>query len=292
MKAHQWNVPIFLAEAKKTSTMVVERATQLARMVNALRKGNFPQFVSLFHPSATPPGRGAEKRFNRAFGRDARKAASSTWLEYRYGWKPFMKDVQDAVNTVMDQVERPSSGVGRVRAQSSNSTITVERNSRVFVDTDVNIYIRGNVILELTESTRATWAFRPSAGATPGRFGLVNPLEVAWELIPLSFVADWFAPIGSYIRSLDVPYTTEHVGGSYGTRCASVRKIVATKCERIGASWSGFDGTSTWLEVKRLKMLNLPTLELADMPFRFDLGSAQVASAIALLHQALSRLGR
>lgn len=33
--------------------------------------------------------------------------------------------------------------------------------------------------------------------------GLTNPLEVTWELLPFSFVADWFLPIGDYVSILD-----------------------------------------------------------------------------------------
>jgi hypothetical protein len=31
--------------------------------------------------------------------------------------------------------------------------------------------------------------------------GLVNPLEIAWEVVPYSFVVDWFLPVGSYIAA-------------------------------------------------------------------------------------------
>lgn len=39
----------------------------------------------------------------------------------------------------------------------------------------------------------------------PAKVGLTNPLSVAWELIPFSFVVDWFLPIGKYLDALDVP---------------------------------------------------------------------------------------
>jgi hypothetical protein len=34
--------------------------------------------------------------------------------------------------------------------------------------------------------------------------GLVNPAEIAWEVVPYSFVVDWFLPIGSYISAWGV----------------------------------------------------------------------------------------
>jgi len=35
------------------------------------------------------------------------------------------------------------------------------------------------------------------------RLGLLNPVAVLWEVVPLSFVVDWFIPIGTYLASLD-----------------------------------------------------------------------------------------
>jgi hypothetical protein len=34
------------------------------------------------------------------------------------------------------------------------------------------------------------------------QMGLTNPLVVAWELIPFSFVADWFIQVGDYLTAL------------------------------------------------------------------------------------------
>jgi hypothetical protein len=33
------------------------------------------------------------------------------------------------------------------------------------------------------------------------RLGLLNPWEIAWELVPLSFVFDWFMPVGNFLSS-------------------------------------------------------------------------------------------
>lgn len=34
------------------------------------------------------------------------------------------------------------------------------------------------------------------------QFGLANPLAIAWELVPFSFVLDWFVNVGDYLSSL------------------------------------------------------------------------------------------
>jgi hypothetical protein len=37
--------------------------------------------------------------------------------------------------------------------------------------------------------------------AQASELGLTNPAILAWELIPFSFVADWFIPIGSWLEA-------------------------------------------------------------------------------------------
>jgi hypothetical protein len=40
-------------------------------------------------------------------------------------------------------------------------------------------------------------------------FGFLTPELVAWELLPFSFVADWFIPIGTYLEALDFVKSVE-----------------------------------------------------------------------------------
>jgi hypothetical protein len=45
------------------------------------------------------------------------------------------------------------------------------------------------------------------------QMGLTNPLEVAWELIPFSFVADWFISVGDWLRGLTALHGLRIVSG-------------------------------------------------------------------------------
>jgi hypothetical protein len=50
--------------------------------------------------------------------------------------------------------------------------------------------------------------------STAAQLGLLNPENVAWELLPWSFVIDWFIPIGQY---LDARAVSSCVAGTYVT---------------------------------------------------------------------------
>lgn len=127
----------------------------------------------------------------------------------------------------------------------------------------------------------------------PGRFGLLNPLEVIWELVPLSFVADWFLPIGDYLSALDAPFRFTHIGGTVGGRREIVRDW--KKSSEPGATksspTSGSAITSA-LYLTRTPLSSVPTPSLAGFAFQPKLGVARTISGIALLSQQLSRLGK
>jgi hypothetical protein len=53
---------------------------------------------------------------------------------------------------------------------------------------------------------------------TLSSLGLTNPLNVAWELVPFSFVVDWFIPIGDFFNGLIPPQGISNVSGSLTTK--------------------------------------------------------------------------
>lgn len=288
-KGQRWNVPVFVAEGRKTTAMVYGRALHLVSMMRALRRGNFGEFVVRFHPSAAPPSKRRISKFHSEFGRNPSGAAANAWLEFRYGWLPFVSEVRNAVNTLMDVVDKPKNRIGTVRSRRSQFFIQ-KGSSLMYQDGFNRCWCRYTADTRL--SARATWLFKPLDSDLPSRFGLVNPLEVAWELLPYSFVVDWFLPVGDYLSALDAPFLFQHQGGSLGQRAYTVTDVqpheVTGDWKLVGGGGSG----STALGVWRQPFSSVPKPELLKLSFNAQLGAARVTSAIALLRQAASRLGR
>ena len=42
-----------------------------------------------------------------------------------------------------------------------------------------------------------------SLTTSASQIGLTNPALLAWDVLPFSFVVDWFLPLGGYLSSLD-----------------------------------------------------------------------------------------
>lgn len=294
-KGAEWSLPVFLGELGETAGMVAKGAERLTTMVLALRKGNIRQFFRLFHPSAKQPreraARRAKRKFDQNFGRDPAKAVSGAWLEYQYGWKPFCKDVYDAFALLSDLQDRSDFNISSVRTTLKKHYIDVlDGGSRLTNFADIPI--GGKALTTWDLSGSAVWRFKIKDLNTLGKLGLTNPLSAAWNLATLSFVVDWFIPIGDYLDALDVPMRFQHVGGSWGYK-ASGSTIYADLRPQSGWTLSGesLNGTER-VYVQRRPMTGLPTPKLADLSFKAELGIQQATSAVALFSQIVRSVFR
>jgi hypothetical protein len=292
-KSFQTNLPVFLAEGRKTSDMVYQRANQLVRMARHLKSGRFGDFVKelAVKPTSAKFNRGLGK-YNKEFHHSPAKAAGNAWLEFQYGWTPFMLEVQAATNQLIDITQETVSRYGRL--------VVTEHNAYQEEQTNVGLAYpggMGNVTYTYTESRKAYWVYEIKPQDIPGRFGLLNPLEVVYELVPFSFVADWFVPIGDYIQALDAPLRFNHVKGSRSSRQEMVVEWSLTHLAAgsglgdLGRS-AGGSGWGRNLRVRRDIMTSQPSVGTDILRFDSQLNSNRILSSIALLHQQLSRFAR
>lgn len=285
-----FSAPIAAIEGRKTVQMIVGTARTLARTIYELRRGDLTTALRLL---GITPTRTQRRRFDNAYGTNPASAASNAWLQYRYGWKPLLNDAKNAAEALAELVSR----------NGDPSTASVSASSRAqfyraWFDMTIGVspFSKGNVRAVDTFSRRATWRFRPNAADLPGLFGLVNPLEVAWEIIPFSFVADWFLPIGSYLSALDLPLRFSHVGGSEGYRRITHWTTEPTLASFLVGNFTAASGGQTvtyqQVQVNRSVLSGPPVPSISSMTFNWDLNAVRATSAIALLWQQASRLRR
>lgn len=294
-KGNQFNAPVFVAEAGKTASMVYSRALSIVNLFRAARRGNFSYFFDNLHITRRPTHsqrKRLRRKWNKRFTADSTKAAADVVLEFNYGWVPFMLEVRSAVNTLMDLADRPESRVMRVRADSHvETTVTVLKETWDFgIDGKINIERKDAI----KHSIRGVWRFEPLSADLPGRFGMVNPAEVIWELIPLSFVVDWFLPIGDYLSALDTRFRFSHRGGVYGYR-TEIKSTWKPHGPPFGANMTisgDSSGTCYRVNVNRSVMLEAPSAKLISFGYDPQLNATRVTSAIALLRQIVPNLIR
>lgn len=127
---------------------------------------------------------------------------------------------------------------------------------------------------------------------TLAQLGITNPLQVAWELVPFSFVADWLLPVGSYLDTLDATVGLKWRGGSisqltksqisYGVSANPPTSNSALY--RINVRQQNITGSGRMVYLNRRTLLNSPSGRLPSFQNPFSSGG-RVLNAIALFTQ-------
>lgn len=176
----QANLALNLAERKQAVNMMANRALQLVRFTRALRKLKFRDAATELglHRDAYPKGVRANSK---AFG--------SNYLEFHFGWSPLVADIGKAVDILLDTpLDR------RVRAGARASEYHIRAGNPPWWSTDYRVREHR---VQMIADVRVT---NPNA-LLASQLGFVNPAMIAWELVPFSFVVDWFANVGDVLSS-------------------------------------------------------------------------------------------
>lgn len=180
-----------LAEGRESLNMVATRLTSLWRAFRALKRGRFRDFLRQLN--VRPKKRHLHTKWSRP------KDASALWLEYWFGWSPTIQTVYDAIEVI--ESANPSCKVRATGTMRSSKTTT--RATRAEGETD-SYRIRVSWLVQAQVSVSDPVLYKAN------QLGLVNPAAVAWELVPFSFLVDWFVNVGDWLNGL-----TDFVGLSF-----------------------------------------------------------------------------
>jgi hypothetical protein len=206
-----------------------------------------------------------------------KKALADSYLEWTFGWNPLISDIAE----------------GFVAIQNSASAFPTKKvygsSSEDFQGSNVEVYLAPAANLNLSYTDKRTYQFStrikgevkvlaPGAtrfsdaeilGFTPREFA-----PTAWDLLPLSFVADYFTNIGDMILALSL------IGTDYVFTCRD--EVSKVKWEI--SNWKSLDhntpppgynmvvdnrwcrGGNSTLEAKSLNRMPLNTEELLPTP--------------------------
>lgn len=219
----------------------------------------------------------------------ATKSAADNWLELQYGWKPLLNDIHYSFLALA----KYNLASGRVQLAKSSATKKLIANDKLFLAGRPG---EPSVGFRLTEtSTTCKYGIRYGLDNALVSFlsqtGFTNPVNLAWEVLPFSFVVDWFLPIGPWLETLSawhglslidgyqVMFTKQKTASTVSHSGPLVSAPLAYQDVSIRADYS-----RTWVKLSRTKLSSFPVMPKPSFKNGASLG--HTLNALALLRAA------
>lgn len=178
-----------IGEIGQTVESISNALVRTAGALKALKERNFQKAWEMLY---------AGKRYRgRPKPSDLGKTTASNWLEWNFGIRPLLSDIEAAVallkknktGRIVFRVARRATRVESIQTDILSTEGYGPVGTRnVFKQTEVRIGLRYKIPDEAVQIM--------------AQFGFTNPINLAWELAPFSFVYDWIHPIGPYLQAL------------------------------------------------------------------------------------------
>lgn len=273
LKKTDLDLAISAAEWSKTRVMIINRYGLLKKL-----KAWFREFCKRV--------RGRSIRQHESIA----KALSNTWLEFVYGWKQLANDIFAIASFA---TSASMSAIVKFRCETSDIL------NRSYTDAYSGI----RVVVEEKQSILSEMKVKLERTANPlvdlSRIASLNPIAIAWELLPFSFVFDWLLNLSQYLSELQssVTFQSSFVGGykthTYKSDLSS--KYPAQSTVGTGLRVEIFQeirGSRVFVRKQRnlLTSLPLPALPILRSPISLS----HALTTISLITQRLSNtsLGR
>lgn len=180
----------FVGEAKQAGELIADLSIQALKAYREFKRG-LPRAMLA--------------RVARTTIRDAPRTlprrVSSAFLKYQYGVKPLVSDVYGLCEQLLGKAEDVK---GLAFSRVLDSSFSVPSPGSYF-------WYEGKA--ERGFIAEAHYQMQNREAFEYWRYGITNPLSIAWELTTLSFVVDWFTGIGAFLSGIQRPFGLSHQSG-------------------------------------------------------------------------------
>lgn len=181
------------------------------------------------------------------------KGLASAWLGYNYGTQQTAKDTYNLVSSLMRQTGRRIKDFDRLRSTSYGT-----------FNLPFGITVSGYRALTIYYRVCENW-IRESYAALR-KWGIAPTTNLAWDLVPMSFVVDWFLPIGQALEHFD--------GKTYMSTLSIIESLLTEKFEYVlpsnycfGAGYVGEVVISIYSRRIQFNSAPAPTFEWRPVDF-------------------------
>lgn len=256
------------AEIRQTQHMAARAFGTIARVIHDVKHGNFTMASRRLGMYFVPPKT------------DVRKSWANNFLEYHFGWSPLLGDIHDAVKVL----NNPVATFNLARGRGANYRQVVEKDESP--SSSVWSY-RWYDTYYYTQQGARVRAITNRNLHSLDQFGLLNPAVIAWELVPFSFVVDWFANVGNVLASFSdfagMTLESTYTSRKYFVFCHGFNKYRPGYSPQTSnpIQWQG-----TGLQVTRSTSLTSPTFSVKTLRLP---SSTRLVTAAALVTQLLGK---
>lgn len=270
------------AQLGQTVRVIGDAATRIAKSFTALKRGNIPLAVKSLWQSRSP-------LYNPRFRPKPGRNLADNWLALQYGWKPLLQDVHGSMSSLANY-NLGAAAVQRMSASGSQDSLSVTDSRRA-----TGWEVAGKCLIYSRTTCKYTIRYRVGnhLQAFLAQTGFSNPINLAWEVLPYSFVVDWLLPVGPYLETLTAWNGLVFLDG---VKTQFTRQVIW-----YDVAWSGHnklaaaDSYTTsagglfrhWILLDRVKLTAFPTLTQPSL--KNPLSTEHALNALALLRSAFRR---
>jgi len=223
---------------------------------------------------------------------DPASAFAETWLESRYGWRILLFDIA-AINEAIDKLNTLSTPF--IRGYSEDEAVanhTVQTYSPA-----AQYFRRYSPYSQAALWETATFVVTQSATRNV-RAGVlleaviqdildIDPLVTGWEIIPFSFILDWFINIGSVIEAYS-PFAQENLLGAWTKETEVVQTLISAVPTTSGNPTSGWyykliTGAGTYqCGINNTTVNRQPATPSASLSFNLKLDELKIIDLVSI----------
>lgn len=252
-------------EVRQTSKMILDlqqNVKAIDREIKKLTHGVVPKWLARVRPVRAVTS--------------ISKLAAQYWLQYQYGVRPLM-------NTIYSLAEGQL--VHALARQHFSAAATWKLERTVATRYSNNVPYVDEIFMSRRIKYGVTYQISDAERFILSKYTSLNPVSIAYELTPYSFVADWFVDIGGYLRAAESALA---IGLQFidGYKTDSIKQTVRRVYS--GSGTVNFS-TANWYAHTSSDHVSMVRAILSSMPkprlptWEPNLGSSRLLSAAALL---------
>jgi hypothetical protein len=283
IKDQKVNLAQMFAERKKTANLIANTARTLATSFTRVKRGDLLGAADALGVHLKKSVRKAHAK-----GVSNRESSANAWLALQYGWQPLIQDVYGSAEALAKAHSE------KKLYRSVKSTVRAQKKVNLAFADSSTTKSQEN-LTDYSVTVGCTFQYSNPGLNDAASLGLTNPAHLGWELLPFSFVFDWFCPVGQSLSNLDATLGCTFVDGY-------VAKIIEQKVETVvkgKGTIATFPGGYVQTYVGRLRgrkwrkqfdLTSLSGFPSATYPrFKNPVSTSHVANALALLQKVFGR---